>query len=70
MLYEASESYGNMLMAQNRSLESGAELLNAGVRISTSDRTRARLEEMAESYLVTHEALESALRASRQRRHA
>ena len=47
-----------MLTAQNRSLESGAELLNAGLRIMTSDRTDARLEEMPESYLVAREAPE------------
>jgi predicted transcriptional regulator len=68
VLYEASDNYEGMLAAQNRALESGAELLAAGARGATSDTTRARLAEMAEFYLITREALESALRRWRARR--
>ena len=70
VLYEASDNYEGMLTAQNRTLQSGAELLKAGARATASDTTRARLNEMAEFYEVTLEAMGSALRRWRQRRHA
>jgi predicted transcriptional regulator len=68
VLYEASDNYEGMLIAQNRSLDAGAALLQAGARGATSSTTRARLEEMAEFYLVTRAALESALRCWRDRK--
>jgi DNA-binding transcriptional regulator GbsR (MarR family) len=69
VLYEASDNYEGMLTAQNRTLQAGADLLKAGACASTSDATRARLNEMADFYEVTLEAMESALRAWRQKRH-
>jgi DNA-binding transcriptional regulator GbsR (MarR family) len=68
VLYEASDNYEGMLTAQNRTLEAGAELLKAGARSARSDATRARLEEMAEFYAATLEAMESLLRRWRARR--
>lgn len=65
VLYEASDNYEGMLTAQNRTLESGAELLKAGARATGSAVTRARLEEMAEFYRATLEAMESLLRSWR-----
>jgi hypothetical protein len=56
-----------MLTAQNRTLESGAGLLRAGARSARSAATRARLEEMAEFYAATLEAMESLLRRWRAR---
>jgi hypothetical protein len=51
-----------MLAARNRTLESGAELLRAGAHAAASETTRARLEEMAEFYDLSLEAMQSALR--------
>jgi len=68
VLYEASDNYEGMLTAQNRTLASGAELLRAGARSTKSAATRARLEEMAEFYEATLEAMESLLRRWRARR--
>lgn len=68
VLYEASDNYEGMLAEQNRSLQALAELLRAGARCAASGTTRDRLEEMAEFYLVTREAMESALRRWRERR--
>jgi hypothetical protein len=62
VLYEASDNYEGMLTAQNRTLESGAELLRAGTRSTRSAATCARLEEMSEFYEATFEAMESLLR--------
>jgi DNA-binding transcriptional regulator GbsR (MarR family) len=70
VLYEASDNYEGMLTAQNRMLQSGAELLKAGARSTRSAATRTRLEEMAEFYEVTLEAMESLLRRWRARRRA
>ncbi len=67
-LYEASDNYEGMLTEQNRGLQALAELLRAGARGAASGATRDRLEEMAEFYLVTREAMESALRRWRERR--
>lgn len=68
VLYEASDNYEGMLAAQNRTLESGAELLKAGARSTRSAVTRARLEEMSEFYEATLETMESLLRRWRARR--
>lgn len=67
-LYEASDNYEGMLTQQNRLLEALAELLRAGAGAAASSTTRARLEEMAEFYLVTRQAMELALRNWRDRR--
>jgi DNA-binding transcriptional regulator GbsR (MarR family) len=69
VLYAASDNYAGMLTAQNRTLQAGAELLKAGAQLpGASDTARARLEEMAEFYAVTLEAMESALRHWRERK--
>jgi HTH-type transcriptional regulator, osmoprotectant uptake regulator len=68
VLYEASDNYEGMLTAQNRVLQAAAELLQAGARRSAPGPTRDRLEEMAEFYLLTRKAMESALRCWRNRR--
>jgi HTH-type transcriptional regulator, osmoprotectant uptake regulator len=67
VLYQASDNYEAMLTAQNRALETGAELLRSGAHDAVSEPVRARLEEMAEFYLVTRNAMESALRHWRAR---
>jgi DNA-binding transcriptional regulator GbsR (MarR family) len=69
-LYEVSDNYEGMLTAQNRLLDALAELLRSGASSAGSESTRDRLEEMAEFYLVTREAMEAALRRWRQRRTA
>ena len=69
-LYDASDNYEGMLVAQNRTLLSGAELLKKGARATRSPITRARLFEMAEFYQATLEAMESLLRTWRARRHS
>jgi HTH-type transcriptional regulator, osmoprotectant uptake regulator len=68
VLYEASHNYEGMLTAQNRTLAFGADLLKAGARSVRSDATRARLNEMAEFYQATLDAMESLLRHWRARR--
>ena len=68
VLYEASDNYEGMLAAQNRMLELGAELLRAGARDVASGRARDRLEEMAEFYVVSREAMELVLRRWRARK--
>jgi hypothetical protein len=68
VLYEASDNYEGMLTAQNRMLEAGAALLHAGARAAEAGRVRDRLEEMADFYLVTRDAMESALRLWRERK--
>ena len=67
-LYEVSDNYEGMLTEQNRLLEVLAELLRTGAGSVASRSTRDRLKEMAEFYLVTRDAMESALRRWRQRR--
>jgi HTH-type transcriptional regulator, osmoprotectant uptake regulator len=67
-LYEASDNYEGMLTDQNRLLNALADLLRSGAGAVSSKTTRDRLEEMARFYLVTRQAMESALqrwRASR-----
>lgn len=61
VLYKASDNYEGMLTEQNRFLRALAELLTAGARDATSTTTRDRLKEMSDFYLVTHDAMESAL---------
>ncbi|MGI9148499.1 MAG: hypothetical protein ACR2IK_18430 [Chloroflexota bacterium] len=56
-----------MLTEQNRTLQAGAELLRAGALGASSAVPRMRLEEMAEFYEVTLEAMLSGLRNWRQR---
>ena len=67
-LYEVSDNYEGMLTQQNRLLDALAELLRVGAGIATPARTRERLEEMAEFYLVIRHAMEAALRGWRKRR--
>jgi hypothetical protein len=67
-LYEVSDNYEGMLAEQNRLLEVLAELLRTGAGSVASGSARERLKEMAEFYLVTREAMESALRRWRHRR--
>ena len=68
VLYEASDNYKGMLTAQNRMLEAGAALLRAGARDVASGKARERLEEMADFYLVTRDAMEDVLRRWRAKR--
>jgi DNA-binding transcriptional regulator GbsR (MarR family) len=67
-LYEASDNYEGMLTAQNRLLDALAELLRAGAGSVARGRAGERLEEMAEFYLVTREAMDLVLRRWRQKR--
>jgi DNA-binding transcriptional regulator GbsR (MarR family) len=67
-LYEVSENYEGMLTEQNRLLEALAQLLRRGAGTIASGATRDRLEEMAEFYLITREAMEAALQHWRERR--
>jgi DNA-binding transcriptional regulator GbsR (MarR family) len=68
VLYEVSDNYEGMLTQQNRLLDAMAELLRRGAGVTASAATRGRLEEMAEFYLVTRQAMEAALRSWRGRR--
>jgi HTH-type transcriptional regulator, osmoprotectant uptake regulator len=68
VLYEASDNFEGMLTEQNRVLLAGAELFRSGARDVAAGKARDRLEEMAEFYLVTREAMESALRHWRDRK--
>lgn len=67
-LYEVSDNYEGMLAGQNRLLEALAALLRGGAKAVGSGATRDRLEEMAEFYLVTREAMEATLRQWRARK--
>lgn len=67
-LYEVSENYEGMLTAQNRLTEALAELLRTGAASVASGSARERLKEMAEFYLVTRDAMDTALRRWRKRR--
>ena len=68
VLYEASDNYEGMLTAQNRMLQSAAELLKAGGRMARTSSARARLAEMADFYEVTLDGMEAVLRQWRARR--
>jgi predicted transcriptional regulator len=70
VLYEASDNYEGMLTAQNRMLQSGAELLKGAGRTARTPGVRARLSEMADFYEVTLDGMESVLRHWRSRRRA
>jgi DNA-binding transcriptional regulator GbsR (MarR family) len=70
VLYEASDNYEGMLAGQNRMLQEGAALLKAGARDAASGKARDRLEEMAEFYLITRDAMEDVLLRWRERRSA
>jgi predicted transcriptional regulator len=67
-LYEVSDNYEGMLTQQNRLLDALAELLRAGAGATALATTRHRLDEMAEFYVVTRQAMEAALRSWRERR--
>jgi DNA-binding transcriptional regulator GbsR (MarR family) len=68
ILYAVSDNYEGMIAEQNRMLQAGAELMRTGARNVATGKARARLEEMAEFYLVTREAMDAALRRWRERR--
>jgi hypothetical protein len=68
VLYEASDNFEGMLAAQNRVLEVGAALFRSGARDVASGTARERLDEMADFYTVTRDAMEQALRQWRERR--
>jgi hypothetical protein len=70
LLYEASDNYIGMMTAQNRLLESGAELLRAGARSAQSGVVRTRLHAMANFYDVALQAMETVLRQWRVRSRA
>lgn len=70
VLIEASDNYEGMLTAQNRGLQALADLLRSGARDASSTATSARLEEMADFYVVTLEAMGAALRRWRDRNEA
>lgn len=61
-LYEVSDDYEKMLSEQNRLLQALAEVLQAGVRVAASRRTRDRLADMADFYLTTRQAMETTAR--------
>jgi hypothetical protein len=67
LLYEASDNYVGKLTAQNRLLQSGAELLRAGARSTRSSVVRTRLQGMANFYDVTLNAMEAVIRQWRVR---
>jgi predicted transcriptional regulator len=68
VLYEVSDNYEGTVTAQNRMLEVGAALLKTGASDVASGKVRDRLAEIADFYLVTHDAMESALRQWREGR--
>jgi DNA-binding transcriptional regulator GbsR (MarR family) len=61
-LYAVADNYEAMIRQHNRLLDALAEQLNAGVRIVTSKRVSARLEEMADFYRIMRSAMEDAMR--------
>lgn len=62
VLFEASDDYDGMLKAQERSLQQMAVLINEGAQSVSNKKTRTRLRNMAEFYLVNCDAMESARR--------
>ena len=60
-LYAASEDYDGILREQKRLLQAMAGLLKAGARAAVSGQAKKRLEFMADFYLVTFEAMETAI---------
>lgn len=67
-LYEVADNYEDMLNEQSRLLQTLADLLQAGRRVAAAKPTRDRLDEMAEFYLTTRQAIESTVRARRAKR--
>jgi len=67
-LYEASENYEGILSEQKRLLQAMAGLLQAGAHSASSGAVQDRLESMAEFYLATFDAMETALEKWRSRR--
>jgi DNA-binding transcriptional regulator GbsR (MarR family) len=61
VLYEVSDSYEGMLTAQNRLLDSMAELLKDGAKAAQAPEVHDRLIDMAQFYLVIRQAMETAL---------
>ena len=60
VLYEASDNYEAMLVAQNRLLENLAEVFDRGSGVAAAP-ARERLVEVAEFYRVTQRAMDAAL---------
>jgi predicted transcriptional regulator len=60
-LYAASENYEGILREQKHLLHEMSDLLKAGSHTAVSGAVRKRLEVMAEFYLVTFEAMETAI---------
>ena len=67
VLYEASDNYENMLVAQNRLLDSLADLFDSGSEAADS-RARERLAEVADFYRLTRQGMEQALETWRSSR--
>jgi DNA-binding transcriptional regulator GbsR (MarR family) len=67
-LYGVSENYEGILGEQKRLLQAMAGLLKAGANSAPSRAVQDRLEGMAEFYLATFEAMETALEKWRSRR--
>ncbi|MFC0008366.1 GbsR/MarR family transcriptional regulator [Devosia nitrariae] len=67
ILYELSDAYAEMLAGQNRMLHDLTDLLRRGKQLATSEATRNRLEEMAEFYTLTREAMATVRERWRQR---
>ncbi|WP_374533579.1 GbsR/MarR family transcriptional regulator [Phenylobacterium sp.] len=64
VLYEASDNYEAMLVAQNRLLENLAEVFDRGSGVAAAP-ARERLVEVAEFYRVIRRAMDEALEAWR-----
>jgi DNA-binding transcriptional regulator GbsR (MarR family) len=62
VLFEVSDDYSGMIVAQKRMLEQLASLIKEGARGSKSRKTRERLSTMAEFYLVNRHAMDAAQR--------
>jgi DNA-binding transcriptional regulator GbsR (MarR family) len=62
VLFEVSDDYSGMIVAQKRMLEQLASLIKEGARGSKSSKTRERLSTMAEFYLVNRDAMDAAQR--------
>jgi DNA-binding transcriptional regulator GbsR (MarR family) len=67
VLYEASDNYENMLVAQNRLLDSLADLFDSGSE-AADGRARERLAEVADFYRLTRQGMEQALETWRSSR--
>jgi DNA-binding transcriptional regulator GbsR (MarR family) len=67
-LYAATDDYEAMIRQQNRLLEALAGQLNVGAEIAASKMVSARLEEMADFYLIMRGAMEDAMNRWKRRR--